>query len=194
MSAMKNLAHSIRVLPTLALLAALMLAVSCSGTGSGSGGSSEEETTEQAGATEGTRTAPDEETASTSPDRDTTAGSSAPPEDTSGEPRQAEVVLRLDGDPGTTFSGVCTVGGEEYTLSGEVPERYTYAPGEQGISCRVQKQGEGGTLEVSLLAGDSVRSVQTLSGGSSSVEISYSGGGIQVESRSSSASKQPSDE
>ena len=87
------------------------------------------------------------------------------------------VVLRLEGDPKTTFSGICTVGGKESVLSGRVPKRYAFDPKGQELSCRIQKQDPGESrLKVILTANDTTRSVQQTNARGGLINISYKGG------------------
>ncbi len=87
------------------------------------------------------------------------------------------VVLRLEGDPKTTFSGLCTVGREESVLSGRVPKRYAFDLDRKKLSCRIQKQDTGrGDLKVVLTADDTTRSVQQTSTHNGFINISYQGG------------------
>jgi hypothetical protein len=104
-----------------------------------------------------------------------TTGSTPPPEATLGaEPASPDVVLRIEGDPETTFSGICTVGGKESVLSGRVPKRYTFVLRGQRLSCRIQKQDSGeGSLRVILVAGDTTRSVQQTNSRGGVINLSY---------------------
>ncbi len=88
-----------------------------------------------------------------------------------------EAVLRLEGDGGTRFSGICEVGGEESVLSGEVPKRFTFADlGGSELACRIQKQDErNGVLRVIVLSGDTTRSVQQTNSPGGTIEVSFSG-------------------
>ena len=101
-----------------------------------------------------------------------------PPEATlGGEPDAPGVVLRLEGDPKTTFSGICTVGRKEEVLSGRVPERYAFDPGRGGLSCRIQKLDRGkGSLKVIMIADDTTRSVQQTNVGGGVIRLSHKGG------------------
>jgi len=146
-----------------ALLTVLLLAGACSG--------------ERSSPTAST-TGPEEGTlVSSTTDQEKTDGTS-PPEATLGMgPDSPDVVLRLEGDPKTTFSGICTVGGRENVLSGRVPKRYTFDPKGQRLSCRIQKQDSGkGRLKVILTANDTTRSVQQTSTRGGVINISYQGG------------------
>ncbi|HYQ83387.1 MAG TPA: hypothetical protein VEP28_05205, partial [Rubrobacter sp.] len=119
-----------------------------------------------------------EETTSASTTRAETTGKSPPPEislgnDPDGKP---DVVIRLEGDPGTTFSGLCSVGEERSVLSGRVPKRFAYQLKGRQISCRIEKRdGDTGDLEVILVAGDSTRSVQQTNAPGGVIEVSYEG-------------------
>ncbi len=106
-----------------------------------------------------------------------TTDETSPPEATLGMgPDSPDVLLRLEGDPKTTFSGICTVGGRENVLSGRVPKRYTFDPKGERLSCRIQKQDSGdGRLKVILTANDTTRSVQQTSTRGGVLNISYQG-------------------
>ncbi len=133
------------------------------------GGSKQSSSNFEEGTLASTKTVEGEETTASSP----------PPEATLGaEPSSPGVVLRLEGDPKTTFSGLCTVGGEERSvLLGKVPKRYAFDLDGQKLSCRIQKQDSGkGDLKVILTAGDTTRSVQQTSTHNGFINISYQGG------------------
>jgi hypothetical protein len=145
-----------------AVLTVLLVAAACSGEGSGS--------------TKKTTDAQESTPVSTTGQE--TTGSTPPPEATLGEgPGPPSVVLRLEGDPKTTFSGICNVRGEENVLSGRVPKRYAFNPQGQKLSCRIQKQDAGrGSLKVILSAGGTTRSVQQTNVRGGVINISYAGG------------------
>ena len=154
-----------------ALLVILSLASwACSGdpgreTGAGPTQSS---TNFEEGTLASTKTVQEEETTASSPLPEATLGAG---------PDSPGVVLRLEGDPKTTFSGICTVGGEENVLSGRVPKRYAFDLDEQKLSCRIQKQDPGrGDLKVILTVDDTTRSVQQTSAREGVISISYQGG------------------
>lgn len=88
-----------------------------------------------------------------------------------------EAVLRLEGDGGTRFSGICDVGGAENVLSGQVPKRFTFADLDGAeLSCRIQKQdGRNGVLRIILLSGDTTRSVQQTNSPGGTIEVSFNG-------------------
>ena len=95
-------------------------------------------------------------------------------EEPGGDP---QVVLRLEGGPRTTFSGLCSVGGRQSVLGGQVPKRFTFEPGRRELSCRIQKRDEGrGALRVVLIAGDSTRSVQQTNSPDGTINVTYRDG------------------
>jgi hypothetical protein len=149
-----------------ALLIVFLLAGACSGDDRGGGSG---RTAVDTGSEEGTLV-------SSTTDGERTDVTS-PPEATLGvEPDSPDVVLRLEGDPKTTFSGICTVGGRENVLSGRVPKRYTFDPKGEKLSCRIQKQDPGkGRLKVILTANDTTRSVQQTNTRGGVINISYQG-------------------
>jgi hypothetical protein len=146
-----------------ALLTVFLFAGGCSGDDSGEGAGSPGEAT----GPEGTLVSSNTRQEKTEP-LEATLGT---------EPDSPGVVLRLEGDPKTTFSGICTVGGKQSVLSGQVPKRYTFHPEGQRLSCRIQKQDPGrGSLKVILAAGDTTHSVQQTSVRGGVISISYKGG------------------
>ena len=100
-----------------------------------------------------------------------------PPEATLGpQPDSPAVVLRLEGDPGTRFSGICVVGSKQSVLSGRIPKRYAFDPRGRKLSCRIEKRDPGrGDLKVILVAGDTTRSVQQTDTRGSVINVSYAG-------------------
>jgi hypothetical protein len=108
-----------------------------------------------------------------------TTGDSRPPEvtlgddDSGGEP---DVMIRLEGDPRTTFSGLCSVGEAQKVLSGQVPKRFEFDLKGQQLSCRIEKRdNEKGDLKVVLVAGGTTRSVQQTSAPGGVIKVSYKG-------------------
>jgi hypothetical protein len=96
-----------------------------------------------------------------------------------------EVTLEVGGDHGTRFSGVCSVGGQEKVIGGRVPERHVYHPADDKLECEIHKRG-GGVLEVVLVAGSSVRSVQRTDAQKGTINFAYSSGGLSSSVTSSS--------
>lgn len=155
------------------LFAVLLLLGACSG-GGGNGEA------ERGNGGKGHRQERAEETT-----RATTQGTTRPETTTRGAPKitlgedpggQPEVVLRLEGGPKTTFSGLCSVGGEQNVLDGRVPKRFTFDPGGRELSCRIQKQDKGrGALKIVLIAGNTTRSVQQTNSPGGTINLSYRG-------------------
>ena len=151
-----------------ALLFAVLLHAACSGqtgqNGEANGGDAtrREEPSERASAP------------STTGGGETTA--EGPPKVTLGEgPKRPQVVLRLEGGPKTTFSGLCSVGGQQNVLGGKVPKRFTFDPGGRELSCRIQKRDDNrGALKIVLIAGDTTRSVQQTNSPGATINVSYS--------------------
>jgi len=118
-----------------------------------------------------------EETTSPSTMLETT-GDSQPPEVTLGEDGggEPEVVLRLEGDPETTFSGLCSVATEQKVLSGQVPKRFEFGLKGRQLSCRIEKRDDKtGDLKVVLIAGEATRSVQQTNTPGGLIKVSYGG-------------------
>ena len=119
-----------------------------------------------------------------------TAGGDRSEEDRSEEDRSQKdqrggLVLEVGGDPGTRFSGVCSVGGKEKTIAGTVPERHAFEPGDAGLECEINKK-DGGAPEV-VVEGDGVRSVQRTDGGT--VRFALLGGDLSSATSSVSLSQ-----
>jgi hypothetical protein len=123
---------------------------------------------------------PEETTSSPNTSLETT-GNSRPSEVTLGkEPRgEPEAVLRLEGDSETTFSGLCTLGGQEnnvLSVNGKVPERFTFDLNGSELSCRIEKRDQSqGALKVVLIVGDATRSVQQTNSPGGVIKVSYEG-------------------
>ncbi len=87
-------------------------------------------------------------------------------------------VLRLEGDPHTTFSGICTVGGEEQVLTGRVPKEFVFDLGDSSLECRIQKQDPGrGSLNAVLAVDNSTRSAQQTNREGGTINLSYKSSG-----------------
>jgi hypothetical protein len=99
-----------------------------------------------------------------------------PPEVTLGDDGGDEplVVIRLEGDPETTFSGLCSVGTEQKVLSGQVPKRFEFALKGRQLSCRIEKRDDKtGDLKVVLIASETTRSVQQTNKPGGAIKVSY---------------------
>ena len=117
------------------------------------------------------------ETTSSAPVLETT-GDSRPPEVTLGDDAggEADVVIRLEGDPQTTFSGLCAVGAGQKVLSGQVPKRFKFDLKGRQLSCRIEKRDDkAGDLKVVLIAGGTTRSVQQTNTPGGAIKVSYEG-------------------
>jgi hypothetical protein len=90
--------------------------------------------------------------------------------------RAQEITLKVGGDNGTRFSGVCSVGGEEKVIGGRIPARYDYHLGGDKLECEIRKESRG-ALEVVLAAGSNVRSVQRTGAQNSTINFAYSSSG-----------------
>ncbi|HET7480831.1 MAG TPA: hypothetical protein VFJ72_15100 [Rubrobacteraceae bacterium] len=154
-------------------MAALLLAAGCStggdtDEGSGSTGGSGKQTT-----------AFEEPTISEESSQDETTTNATVQETTLGAGKEEpDVVLRLEGDPKTRFSGRCTDGKQETVLKGKVPKRYAYDLAGDELQCSIQKRDAGnGSLKVILTAGNTTRSVQQTNTRGGEIKISYSSSG-----------------
>ncbi len=150
----------------IALLASVIFAAGCGGSEETQGDSAEETTTKDEARKE-----------------DTKKGK----ESTGGESSDQVVTLSLEGDAGTGFSGTCSVGDQEESLEGEVPESFSYDLGGQQLECEIQKQAGDGTLEV-LLAGPGDRIRQQIGSSRGTINLTYSENGGSSSSTSSSGS------
>ena len=119
-----------------------------------------------------------EETTSAPTTRLETTGVSPPPELTLGDNPggKPDVVIRLEGDSETTFSGLCSVGEEHSVLRGRVPKRFAFYLKGRQLSCRIEKRDGGtGDLKVVLVAGEATRSVQQTNAPGGVIRVSYEG-------------------
>jgi hypothetical protein len=90
-----------------------------------------------------------------------------------------EVTLKIEGSPGTKFSGTCLIGGKEEKLSGRVPKRFIYELDGQRLECEISKQSNtnSGQMKVEFSAGDDTDSVQQTSTQGGSITLRYDGHG-----------------
>ncbi len=102
-----------------------------------------------------------------------------------------KVTLRIKGDPKAEFSGTCTVGDEEYALSGQVPQSYHYKLDGQDLECEIRKQNaSGGNLKV-ILTGNDIHAVQQI-GSTGTLTLTYDDNSISSSVSSSSSSEEAS--
>ena len=94
------------------------------------------------------------------------ANSSAPSE---------EVTLKIEGSPGTEFSGTCIVGDKEKKISGRVPKRFIYDTHGQRLECQIRKHSSNsGEMKVEFSAGGGeTNSVQQSSTQGGSLTLRY---------------------
>jgi Putative auto-transporter adhesin, head GIN domain len=114
----------------------------------------------------------------------------SPTEGSSGEKDGGpEATLELQGEPGTEFSGSCTIGDEEpKEISWQIPESFTYELKERPLECEISSDGD---VQVDLTVGKNVHSVQRISGGT--LKLIYENGSISsVVSSSTGSSRQGS--
>jgi hypothetical protein len=90
-----------------------------------------------------------------------------------------EVTLKIEGSPGTEFSGTCIIGGEEEKkVSGSVPKRFIFEPDGQRLECQIRKQSSNSReMRVEFSAGDDTNSVRQTSTQGGSVTLLYNGHG-----------------
>ena len=90
-----------------------------------------------------------------------------------------EVTLKIEGSPGTEFSGTCIIGGkEEKKFSGRVPKRFIYELDGQRLDCEIRKQSSNsGEMKVEFSAGGHTNSVQQTSTQGGSLTLRYDGHG-----------------
>jgi hypothetical protein len=90
-----------------------------------------------------------------------------------------QVTLKIEGSPGTEFSGTCIIGGkEEKKFSGRVPKRFIYEPDGQRLECEIRKQSAtSGQMKVEFSAGGHTNSVQQISTQGGSLILRYESNG-----------------
>jgi hypothetical protein len=148
------------------LLALVVFATGCGGSEETQGDSSEETTTKDEARKEDTKKVK---------------------ENTKAEGSDREVTLSLEGDTGIGFSGTCSVGDQEESFEGEVPESFSYDLGGRQLECEIQKRAGDGTLEV-LLTGPGDRIRQQIDNSGGTINLTYSENGGSSSSTSSSGS------
>jgi hypothetical protein len=94
-----------------------------------------------------------------------------------------EVTLEIEGEPGTGFSGTCTIGDGEREVRGQVPERFVFELDGQKLECEIHKQSTG-TMNVVLDAGGA-DNVQQTNSRRATIRIVYSGEGYSSSIQSS---------
>jgi hypothetical protein len=102
------------------------------------------------------------------------------------EGRVREAALEIEGDPGTEFSGTCTIGDEEREVSGQVPWRFVFELDGQKLECEIHKQSTG-AMNIVLDVGGADYAQRTNSR-LATVRIVYSGEGYSSSVQSSAGS------
>jgi len=98
--------------------------------------------------------------------------------ETGGADRVEQAVkLKLKGGSETRFSGTCSVGDDENSIRGEVPETLNYKLNGRELQCEIQNRGAG-SLRVVLLGGDKDRSVFRTNARGGTIQLTYSSNGI----------------
>ena len=89
-----------------------------------------------------------------------------------------EVTLKIEGSPGTEFSGTCIIGSKEKKVSGRVPKRFIYELDGHPLECEIRKQSSNsGEMKVEFSAGGHTNSVQQTSTQGGSLTLRYDGHG-----------------
>ena len=101
-----------------------------------------------------------------------------------------QVTLKIEGEPGTEYSGMCSVGSEKDELGGRVPQQISYTFAGEKIECEVRQQSAG-ALEVVLESGDD-RSEQRISSEGGTIKLAHSEGSISSTTTSSTSSSSSS--
>jgi hypothetical protein len=104
---------------------------------------------------------------------------SAKGEDADDTASSREVTLKIEGSPGTEFSGTCIIGGkEEKKVNESVPKRFIFEPDGQRLQCEIREQSSNsGEMKVEFGAGGQTGSVQQTSTQGGSVTLRYDGHG-----------------
>jgi hypothetical protein len=90
---------------------------------------------------------------------------------------QEHVTLRLSGDHGVPFSGVCSLGENQREITGQTPRSFEFDPKGRELSCEISKKGSRGDELKVVLNGEGIRSVQQLGGAEGTVRLTYGGDG-----------------
>lgn len=161
-----------------ALLASVIFVTGCGGDEQAQEDPAEEQSTPAQTTEQAEQTTNAERTEDTAMDKGTASEGSG-----------QEVTLKIEGDPGTEFSGVCNVGGQEKELAGETPQSLVYdLPEGQKLDCEIRKSGaDSGSLKVTLtVPGNNI--VQTTNAPGGSLNLSFSESGVTSSSSSASSS------
>lgn len=112
---------------------------------------------------------------------ETTAGlqasTSATGSATGSESPTGDATLEIQGNPGTEFSGTCTLGEEVNEIGGQAPERFTYQLDGRRIECEI-RQESAGSLGFVFTAGASTSSVQQINSQGGTINLVYENGSL----------------
>ena len=97
-----------------------------------------------------------------------------------------QATLKIEGEPGTEYSGRCVVGGEKDDLGGRVPQQISYTFMGEKIECEVRQQSTGALKVVLQSAND--RSEQRINSEGGTIKFAHSEGSISSTATSSSTS------
>jgi hypothetical protein len=153
-----------------ALLAVMVFAAGC-------GGNEE---------TQGDSTAGQDTTEQTKSTGASTENTRAGGENTRGRDSGGGVTLSIEGDPGTEFSGTCSVGDEDNELSGEVPESFDYDLEGQQLECEIRQESAGNLSALLIGPGDRVEQQANTPRGT--ISLVYSENGVSSSTSSSGTS------
>jgi hypothetical protein len=100
-----------------------------------------------------------------------------------------DVTLRITGDEGTRFSGVCSVGDERRDTSGQVPKSFEYElKDDRQLACEIRKQGAHDAGLKLVLKSENSRSVHRSVGGEDAIiRLTYQDGSVSSSMSSSSS-------
>jgi TRAP-type uncharacterized transport system substrate-binding protein len=101
-----------------------------------------------------------------------------------------DVTLKLKGDSKIKVSGTCTVGGQENTISGQVPQSLAYNLDGQKLECKIQKRkGANRNLKI-VLAGKNIHAVQQINSRNTVINLTYDGSSVSLSTSSSGSTHQ----
>jgi hypothetical protein len=137
-------------------------------------------------ATQGDSTAGQDTTEQTKGTGASTENTRAGGETTRGRDSGGGVTLSIEGDPGTEFSGTCSVGDEDNELSGEVPESFDYDLEGQQLECEIRQESAGNLNALLIGPGDRLEQQANTPGGT--ISLVYSENGVSSSTSSSGTS------
>ncbi len=101
-----------------------------------------------------------------------------------------DVTLKIAGDKGTRFSGVCLVGQEEHKVSGRVPQSFEYDLNDRRLECEIRKRDARGAELKVVLKDENTSFVQrSAGGGDTTMRLAYENDSLSSSVSSSSLQK-----